>query len=164
LQGHQAGISKHPTAGSFVRPNRRHDPSRTFIEALRRKYASESDVEIVYTNGKPSNDNAVSLPEKIVRISGKEVEKVGFDKIRRQLADLHELRIVILDDLCMAQPITDDVRRAWVTGRDVELSNVIRDVCPNIVELDLSRNLFEDVREVATICEQLNKLTDLGIK
>ena len=57
------------------------------MDALRKKYAS-SDVD--------------GLKEKeAIRISGKTVEEVGFEKINRQLASLHELRIVILDGLCI---------------------------------------------------------------
>lgn len=99
-----------------------------------------------------------------IKISGKEVEEVGFDKIRERLADLHELRIVILDDLCVAQPLADDMRGAWMSGCNTELSNTVREVCPNVVELDLSRNLFEDVREVVATCEQLHRLNSLKIE
>lgn len=35
-----------------------------------------------------------------IRISGKTVEEVGFEKINQQLASLHDLRVVILDGLC----------------------------------------------------------------
>lgn len=55
------------------------------MDALRRKYAS-SDVD-------------GSKGKEAIRISGKTVEEVGFEKINRQLASLHELRIVILDGL-----------------------------------------------------------------
>ncbi|KAF2472274.1 tubulin-specific chaperone E [Lindgomyces ingoldianus] len=160
--------NKQPTAGSFVRPGRKSDPPQSFVEALKMKYASEyfedPDVQIVFTiqdNTKPP----LSQPSRPIRISGKEVEEVGFDKIRKQLADLNELRIVILDGLCMSRPIATLRERkeasqedAWPTG----LTD-IKDVCPKTVELDLSRNLFEEWREVASICEQLDKLRSLRV-
>ena len=36
-----------------------------------------------------------------IRISGKTVEEVGFEKINQQLASLHDLHVVILDGLCI---------------------------------------------------------------
>lgn len=57
------------------------------MEALRKKYAS-SDID-------------GSKDREAIRISGKTVEEVGFEKINRQLASLHELRIVILDGFCI---------------------------------------------------------------
>lgn len=84
-------------------------------------------------------------------ISGKKVaEEVGFDKIRAQLAQLHELKIVLVDGLqvnCAERP---DRR--------------IRDVCPKIAELDLSRNLFESCIEIIHICGELSNLRTLKLK
>ena len=96
-----------------------------------------------------------------IRISGKEVEEVGFDKIRKKLAELSELKIVILDGLCMERP---EVRlkegdEGWVEG----LTDV-KDACPKAMELDLSRNLFEEWREVVSVCEQLDRLWNLRVE
>ena len=98
-----------------------------------------------------------------IRISGKEVEEVGFDKIRKQLADLKELKIVILDGLCMARPETSLRARENITGLEAWPTGLtdIKDVCNKVIELDLSRNLFEEWREIASICEQLEKLKSL---
>jgi hypothetical protein len=127
------------------------------VEALRYKYASEH-TRISYQIGGPRT------AEKTIKISGKEVEEVGFDKIRKQLAELHELRIVLLDGLCIRRPVGEDTKRAWseygTAPQQPSLSD-IRDVCPKIAELDLSRNLFEDWSEVVSICEQLNNLKSL---
>ena len=153
------GLSPSPTAASFVRPNRKSDTSRSFVEALKSKYASETlddDQDPQSKKGAWWDDT-----HRPIRISGKEVEEVGFDKIRKQLADLQELRIVILDGLCMARPearlsarTTDDT--TWPEG----LTD-ISETCPKTIELDLSRNLFEEWREIASICEQLPKLRSL---
>ncbi|OCL12900.1 tubulin-specific chaperone-like protein E [Glonium stellatum] len=161
-------VSKLPTAASFVRPTRRPDPPRSFVEALRHKYASEDfedpDVKIVYIR-KDKNQAPSTHHDKPVRISGKEVEEVGFDKIRKQLADLHELKIVLLDGLCVSRPIATLRERFLNAGSPAEPAALtdIKDTCPKIVELDLSRNLFEEWREIVSICEQLDRLKSLRV-
>jgi hypothetical protein len=129
---------------------------------LKSKYASETllpdyedpDAHIVFTTNR-----AKDRLDRPIRFSGKVAEEVGFDKIRKQLAQLSELRIVILDGLGMCRP---EVRgNGWVAGvkgKDVS------DACPKAVELDLSRNLFEEWREVASICEQLDKVRNLRVE
>lgn len=130
---------------------------------MRQKYASEDfedpDVEIVFVRA----DKRKPAP---IKISGKEVEEVGFDKIRKQLADLHELKIVLLDGLCMSRPIArlkDRLEATEETSWPQGLTD-IKETCPKIIELDLSRNLFEEWREVASICEQLEKLRGLRVE
>lgn len=95
--------------------------------------------------------NNSSIPKDTTHvISGKFVEEVGFDKIRRQLTQLQDLKIVIVDGACINAVETDELR--------------IRDVCPKIVELDLSRNLFERFEDVVEICGELDGLRSLRIK
>jgi hypothetical protein len=139
------------------------------VEALKAKYASEDfedpDVQIVFETQRhqdvPKGRGSLVKSNQPIRISGKEVEEVGFDEIRKQLAELSELKIVILDKLCMERPIARLTRgvHEWVRG----LTDV-KDACPKVVELDLSRNLFEEWREVASICEQLDKLWSLRVE
>lgn len=163
------GINKSTTtAGSFIRPARKPDPAHSFSEALKAKYASDPvqdpSIHIVFAT-KPG-DNAVKKDplariNQPIRISGKEVEEVGFDKIRKQLAQLSELKIVILDGLCMERSVARlrEGMEEWAKG----LTDV-REACPKAIELDLSRNLFEEWREVASICEQLEKLKSLRVE
>jgi hypothetical protein len=40
----------------------------------------------------------------------------------------------------------------------------VKEACPKAVEVDLSRNRFEEWREVASICEQLEKLRNLRVE
>lgn len=113
-------------------------------------------------NAKAKNDPAVRLNQPI-RFNGKIAEEVGFDKIRKQLAQLEELRFVILDGLRMWRPEVRQSTRAkdelsWPRG-----ASDIQDACPKTYELDLSRNLFEEWREVAAICEQLDRLRSLRV-
>ncbi|KAH8731181.1 tubulin-specific chaperone E [Phaeosphaeriaceae sp. PMI808] len=152
-----------PTSASFIRPARIPDPPRTFPEAVKSKYASETlspdyedpDVNIVFVV-KPK-DPLLRLNQPI-RFSGKVAEEVGFDKIRKQLAQLEELRIVILDGLRMWRP---DVRGlGWLEGKG---GSDVKETCPKAIELDMSRNLFEEWREVVSICEQLEKVSNLRV-
>ena len=107
--------------------------------------------------------------EEKIQISGKTVEEVGFDKISRQLAALQELKIVVLDGLCVAG-VESFPHEA--EGHAVEPTNPARlsfveelnskDL--SIVELDLSRNLLETWIDVIGICGALKYLAALEIK
>ncbi|KAJ5596712.1 hypothetical protein N7450_003170 [Penicillium hetheringtonii] len=147
--------SKYPTAGSFVRPSRPSEPPRSFLEGLREKYASEYERE--HSNQSVSNNG---LSQKPIEISGKVVEEVGFDKIRKQLAELQELRIVLLDGLLIS-----GVLSSYDQPEDKVLQHVqeISTTCPQITELDLSRNLLTSWRDVWHICTQLKKLRKLKV-
>lgn len=151
-----------PTSASFIRPSRKPDPPRSFVKALKAKYASEEeeqeedpDVKVVFNLQSPHQQQE----RKPVLFNGKPAEEIGFDKIRRQLAQLSELRIIILDGLCMHRPEARGMK--WM--EDGEKDDV-KNACPKAVELDLSRNLFEEWREVAAICEQLPGLRGLRVE
>lgn len=133
-----------------MRLSRPSDKPRRFLEALREKYASEFEQELVQ-NGGVLHDS--------IEISGKVVEEVGFDKIRKQLAELQELKIVLLDGLCVAGLLSDDDPGL----REREKSRV-GETCPKITELDLSRNLLTNWGDVADICGQLKRLKVLKLK
>lgn len=107
-------------------------------------------------------------PDQPIKISGKEVEEVGFEKVKKRLAELGGLRIVLLDGLYVQRPLaehtephqassSEKIRHRYSTMTD------IREVCPRIVDLDLGRNLFEDWREIASICSQLEHLRSLRV-
>jgi len=151
------GKSGHSKAGSFVRPSRVADSPLSFLEGLHKKYASESEQFNFSNNQSIVRSNLDSQ----IEISSKVVEEVGFEKIRKLLADLHELRIVLLDGLCIGGLLAarsssdeDDLKK--------EVSN-IEQTCPNIQELDLSLNLLEDWWDVALICSALNHLQSLKV-
>jgi len=142
----QPGQSPSPTAGSFVRPNRSIDEPLSFLDALRKKYASPD----------------VSASGATIQISGKTVEEIGFQKVATQLATLHELRIVLLDGLCL-RGVLD---RPCLSVLDLVLQERqrIEDQTLKIQELDLSRNLFEQWADVVGICRELRFLTTLKLE
>lgn len=152
------GKNKQPTAGSFVRPSRPADSPRGFLEALREKYASEFEEMLARQR---LGDGALGDPqEKPIQISGKVVEEVGFDKIRKQLAELQELKIVLLDGLRVAGVLAQE---ASLEQYDAALQE-IQQTCPKIMELDLSRNLINRWKEVSCICSRLKRLRKLKLK
>ncbi|CAG8921738.1 unnamed protein product [Penicillium salamii] len=147
--------SNQPTAGSFVRPSRPSDQPRSFLEALREKYASEPV---------PSTSSdalaGATAQKNAIEISGKVVEEVGFDKIRRQLAELQELRIVLLDGLRVV-----GVLPSYEQDQDSD-SDAARQIgltCPKIIELDLSRSLLSQWSDLWQICNQLKHLKRLKL-
>lgn len=152
---YQAGRRNSPTAGSFVRPSRSVDPPVGFLEALHNKYASESSKS---TALHPRGENS----DKPIKISGKVVEEVGFEKIREQLARLQELQIVLLDGLCIAGVLSDATAQQEV--RWLQELELIEETCPKITELDLSKNLIESWAEVEGLCTALPNLISLKIK
>jgi tubulin-specific chaperone E len=118
------------------------------LEALAKKYAS--------------GDQPGSSSNSEIHISGKVVEEVGFEDIRQRLAKIHELRIVLLDALCVV-----GVRALpWVSSSELHLQEQKRIADQNlkIVELDLSRNLLEKWVDVANICSTLKSLKSLKVK
>lgn len=128
-----------------------------FRHAVRAKYASSESA------ANPSSHDATVQPDaghKPIEISGKVVEEVGFDQIRKKLAALQELKIVILDGMRVLGVF---VGREEECDREEE-KQLIRKTCPKITELDLSRNLISDWREITDICEQLDDLRILKLK
>jgi hypothetical protein len=49
----------------------------------------------------------------------------------------------------------------WMEGKG---GGEIKEACPKAVELDLSRNLFEEWREVASVCEELEMVRGLRVE
>ncbi|KAK1755181.1 hypothetical protein QBC47DRAFT_323971 [Echria macrotheca] len=141
--------SKSPTAASFVRPTRAVDVPQTFVSALQLKYASD------HPDAAPDAARPV-VPHRQIVISGKVAEEVGFDKIRRKQAQLADLKNVFLDGARVAYASPP-------AGSGVEEQS-IRQACPKVVELDLSRNLFHRFGTVVDICSELGALQLLRVK
>lgn len=131
-----------------MRPTRPIDTPQTFVSALQLKYASDAS----------TSEEGRSVPrQRQIIISGKVAEEVGFDKIRRKQAQLAELKNVFLDGS----------RIAYATkppGHAGESEQPISQVCPKVIELDLSRNLFDRLGTVVDICSELKSLQVLRVK
>lgn len=134
------GLSKSATAASFVRPSRPSQPPQSFISALHEKYASEVD-----------SKNVPIASGRHIEFSGKVVEEVGFDKIRRQLARVGDLKIVILDGMRIGSSVGEG-------------EGSVDETCPKITELDLSHSLFASFEAPVQICEDLKALKSLRLK
>ncbi|KAL2002688.1 hypothetical protein VTN02DRAFT_6171 [Thermoascus thermophilus] len=153
--------SKHSTAGSFVRPSRPADKPRGFLEALHEKYASEFEEQLSRQRQAQRDGDGDGDPVRLhdlVYFGSKVAEEVGFEKIRKQLAELAELKIVLLDGLRIAGVLASEAAAADESEkRDAALADIAR-TCPKIVELDLSRNLLRRWVDVWDICRQLKQL------
>ena len=133
-----------------MRPTRAPDPPQSFLSALQLKYAGDP------TEGQPQ-------PRKIF-FSGKVAEEVGFEKIRRQQAQLDELQFVILDGVQVACASCASLPADADADADKGPQPSIGQVCPKVRELDLSRNLFERFGPVVEICSELKLLRSLRVK
>jgi len=145
------GRSTHPTAGSFLRWTVPRDEPRSFLNALRSKYAPDQPLQHI----SDATGLAQSVPAQSIWISGKEIEEIGYDKISQQQAQLQNLRTIILDQSLVSSR-TDDETRATNSG--------VRIACPKVQDLDLSHNLFENLDEIAEICKDLPRLTTLTLE
>lgn len=106
-------------------------------------------------------DTKESSGAKPITISGKEVEEIGFDKIKKLQSRLTDLRIVYVDGLLISQPGNAQARTA---GPGVLVEDEISRTCPKISTLDLARNLLESIDEVAFICQNLRQLRELRLE
>jgi hypothetical protein len=115
------------------------DTPQSFVSAVQQKYSSGI------------TDKYADLDlSKETKFSSKVAQEVGFDKIRKQLAQLQDLKIVLVDNLRI-RDATNEIES-------------IEETCPSIIELDLSRNLLEDWRMISNICRELKNLKSLRIK
>ena len=146
---HGPGKSKSATAASFIRPTRAADAPQTFVSAVQLKYASELTA-----------DQRPLATQKQVIISGNVAEEIGFDKARRKLAQLGELKVVILDGSRIAYAS----HPAGSSQNIEDNGQSISQVCPKITELDVSRNLFEHFGTVVDICAELSLVRSLRVK
>jgi tubulin-specific chaperone E len=146
-------LSTSPTAGSFIRPSRTHDLPRSFLDALRFKYVAEETKEDPFGTSKAVAGGFVPSGS-VIEISGKVVEEIGFERIRKQQAELQNLRIALLDGL----RLSGVTRERHDPGAVAAAQEAVAQTCPQLVELDLGWNLLETWTDVAEICLPLQKL------
>ena len=130
------GQSPSLTAASLIRPSRKSDTPVSFLEALEQKYAS------------------VESATDAIRISGKTVEEVGFEKIQMHLRNYQKLETVILNNRCIT---IDQHSKA-------SQANEIRNLQLKIRDLDLGQNLIQTWDDVFTICASLEHLRSLNVR
>ncbi|BFZ61903.1 hypothetical protein YB2330_002981 [Saitoella coloradoensis] len=129
-------------AGSFIRPNKKADPERTFVDALLERYAPLND---------PSSNNDDVEEIQASWISGKPIVTVGFAKMSQRFAQLDKLRVITLthSQISTAGPLER-----------------LTQVCPAgfaVEELDLSWNVISDLSEVGRICAAFPGLKTLRL-
>ncbi|ORX78610.1 RNI-like protein, partial [Anaeromyces robustus] len=122
-------------SASFIKKN---SPSlqvgQSFQEALIKKYIIKEE--------KDKNAEPV--------VWGKVVETVGFEKIDKKQSHLNELIEVGLDFQNIEKAFTDN-----------DTKGKIKEICPNIEELNLSNNLFTHWDDVFDILNELEQLSVL---
>ncbi|XP_021574185.1 LOW QUALITY PROTEIN: tubulin-specific chaperone E-like [Carlito syrichta] len=125
---------RHPTGGSFIRPNKVNFGT-DFLTAVKNRYMLEDG---------PEDDGK----EQVVTIGNKPVETVGFDSIVKQQSQLSKLQEISLRNCAVS-----------CAGEKGEITKA----CPNIREIDLSRNLLSSWDEVTRIADQLKHLEVLNL-
>ncbi|XP_060262711.1 tubulin-specific chaperone E isoform X1 [Ovis aries] len=125
---------RHPTAGSFIRPNKVNF-GVDFLTAIKNRYVLEDE---------PKEEET----EQIVIIGNKPVETIGFDSVIKQQSQLSKLQDVSL-------------RNCAVNGAGDQ--GGIAKACPNIRSIDLSKNLLSSWEEVIDIANQLKHLEVLNL-
>jgi tubulin-specific chaperone E len=126
---------------------------------LRRKYSSLEPTE----EATPEKPAVFSVGEnQPIKWGSKVVEEVGFEKIKKQLAMLGELRIVLLDGMCIAGVLAAE--NGAGSEEKIEAIRQITETCPKIAELDVSRCLFQTWADIVDVCIALPNLKKLRVK
>ncbi|XP_076276691.1 tubulin-specific chaperone E-like isoform X1 [Lasioglossum baleicum] len=131
--------ARHPTSGSFIRPGKAKF-GISCPQAIKIRYGLIND-ELAGID----RDTLMSLQKEI---NAPFLEVVGFSKVNRKQSKFDQLKIIWLRD----QYVSD-------AGNPAELE----ELCSNLEELDISRNLINNWRIVADICCQLHSLTRLNV-
>ncbi|XP_051849519.1 tubulin-specific chaperone E isoform X2 [Antechinus flavipes] len=124
---------RHPTGGSFIRPNRVNF-GVDFLTAIKNRYALE--------NTKEEDGN------EMIVIGNKPVETVGFDSLKKFQSQLNKLQEVSVWSSAVS-----------CAGNKGEIAQT----CPNIKRIDLSKNLLSSWNEVISIVAQLKYLEVLNL-
>jgi hypothetical protein len=140
VNGIQYFTAKNPKSGSFVRPEKVNF-GRSAIASIESRYGQ---VEDEFTTR--INQQKQLLVQQTMNAPF--LEMVGFDKVFNKQSNLNTLRIVNLRD--------QNVKSA---GPQFKLSQT----CPNIEELDISKNLLVSWEDVLVMCDQLPHLHWLNV-
>jgi len=133
-------FNRHSTSGSFIRPGKAKF-GISCPQAIKIRYGLIDD-ELAGID----RDEVSSLRKEI---NAPFLELVGFSKVNKKQSKFDELKIVWLREQCVSS-----------LGEPRELE----ELCPNLEELDLSRNLINSWKIVVDICCQLRSLTRLNVR
>lgn len=140
VNGIQYFETRFPKSGSFVRPEKVQF-GHSVVESIISRYGHKED-EIT----------AQKLQQYLLNIqqsmNAPFLEMVGFEKVFSKQSHFNDLRVVNLR--------LQNIRSAGESGQLIEL-------CPNIQELDLSKNLITSWKTVFEICDQLKQLRWLSL-
>lgn len=131
--------SRHPTSGSFIRPEKA-NLGVSCPEAIKVRYGLVEDELAGF-----DRDNLSTFQKKI-KVP---VEMVGFSKVNKKQSRFENLCTILLREQNVSS-----------AGRPGELHNL----CPFLEELDLSRNLISSWSTVTEICNQLRNLKILNVR
>lgn len=139
-EGREYFVTWHPTSGSFIRMSKAKF-GISCPHAIEARYGLVADDELAGID----RENLASLQKEI---NAPFLEMVGFAKVNRKQSKFDQLKIVCLREQCIGH-----------AGQRDEL----RQLCPNVEELDLSKNLLSSWKTVADICCQLGRLNALNV-
>uniref|UniRef100_A0A8D0HNV8 Tubulin-specific chaperone E n=1 Tax=Sphenodon punctatus TaxID=8508 RepID=A0A8D0HNV8_SPHPU len=134
-EGTQYFSCRHPTGGSFIRPSKANF-GIDFLTALKTHY------------GLNDEQDAECKKEGSLVIGRKTVELVGFDSIKEKQKQLNKL-------------IDISVRECAVSHAGPK--EEIKRTCPNIMQMDLSKNLLSSWEKVIDIAYQTENLEILNL-
>ncbi|XP_072755413.1 tubulin-specific chaperone E-like [Anoplolepis gracilipes] len=131
--------AKHSTSGSFIRPGKV-------------KFGISCPLAIKMRYGL-IDDELAGIDREEVSSLRKEInapflDLVGFSKVNKKQSKFDQLKIVWLREQCVSD-----------AGKPEEL----KELCPNLEELDISKNLINSWKIVANICSQLHSLIRLNV-
>ncbi|XP_074079078.1 tubulin-specific chaperone E isoform X2 [Macrotis lagotis] len=124
---------RHPTGGSFIRPNRVNF-GVDFLTAIKNRYGLENTKQ----------EDGIEM----IVIGNKPVETIGFDSVKKFQSQLSRLKEVSVWNSAVS-----------CAGSEGEIAQI----CPNIRKIDLSKNLLSSWNEVTFIADQLKCLEVLDL-
>ncbi|XP_060708616.1 tubulin-specific chaperone E [Hemiscyllium ocellatum] len=132
-EGVQYFQCSHPTGGSFIRPQKANF-GVDFLTAVRDRYGQEGNQGIQDCRGNP------------LLWGKKPIEFLGSQDVKQRWFDA---LLVVSVSGCQVSHVKEEEE--------------ISEVCPNIIELDLAKNLLASWDKVAQITRQLRKLEHLDL-
>jgi hypothetical protein len=166
-------------SGSFIKvSNDEIEFAQNFREVLRSKYEviTKSKAGVNHGSKMASSDvsaqdsNGDGVKDGVVYFGGDskiEVTTVGWEKVSKKLSKLAELKEVGVAAMQVGWPFKpessspEDIAKCMEEEeKEIEL---ISQTTPSIIDLDLSKNLFESWNEVSKLCRGLKKLESLRL-